>query len=136
VPILPEELATPAKLINVRIGVIVIEEGGGQPAARKDATLILGDRRSGSVRSAALQQEAGNHHQAQLSIDARPWVESDGRVRTAITLDYVSHPYFSNWGRLKFEPLLDSGKPLVAAEASSAIADRRIRVEVTATILK
>jgi hypothetical protein len=74
--------------------------------------------------------------QAQLSVDARPWLENDGRIRTQVTLDYVSHPYFANWGRLKFEPLLESGRVLVAAQTSSAISERRVRVELTATILK
>jgi len=137
-PILPEELATPGQLVNVRIDVIVIEEGGGEPMTRKETSLILADRRSGSVRSAAAVKTADRfgNPQGQLSVDARPWVESDGRIRTQVTLDYMSQPYFSSWGRLKFEPLLESGRALVAAQTSSAISDRRVRVELTATILK
>jgi hypothetical protein len=31
--------------------------------------------------------------QGQLSIDARPWVEQYGRIRTQVALDYASHPH-------------------------------------------
>jgi len=129
----PEELARPGQLVNIRVDIAVVEEGAGSPVVRKEMTLILADRRSGSVRSAARVDKIGG---LQLSADVRPWVERDGRIRTLVTMNYVSHPHFTDWGQLKFEPLLESGKLLTVSRASSAVSDRYVRVDVTATILK
>ena len=49
---------------------------------------------------------------------------------------YLSSPHFPREGEQKVEPLLESGKPLVVSQTSSAVSDRKMRVEVTATILK
>lgn len=57
-------------------------------------------------------------------------------IRTLVTMRYLSSPHFPREGEQKVEPLLESGKPLVVSQTSSAVSDRKIRVEVTATILK
>lgn len=124
------------QLVNVKIDLAVIEEGGADPVSRKEVSVTVADRRSGVVRSAAVTLDPKDRHQGEVSADVRPWLERNGKIRTLVTMNYVSHPHFSNWGQLKFEPLLDSGKPLVVSQASSAVSDRRMRVEVTATILK
>jgi hypothetical protein len=61
---------------------------------------------------------------------------SQWEFRTVVTLSYLSFPHFSREGEQKFEVLLDDGKPLIVSQASSATSDRRLRVDVTATILK
>lgn len=53
-----------------------------------------------------------------------------------MTMRYLSSPHFPREGEQKVEPLLESGKPLVVSQTSSAVSDRKMRVEVTATILK
>jgi hypothetical protein len=136
VAVVPEELATPPKLLNIRVDIAVVEEGAGSPVVRKEMSLILADRRSGSVRSAARGISDRDIGGLQLSADVRPWVERDGRIRTLVTMNYVSHPHFTDWGQLKFEPLLESGKLLTVSRTSSAVSDRYVRVDVTATILK
>jgi hypothetical protein len=135
VAVVPEELATIGQLVNIRVDIAVVEEGAGTSVVRKEMSLIVADRRSGSVRSAA-RGISNNVGGLQLSADVRPWVERDGRIRTLVTMNYVSHPHFSDWGQLKFEPLLESGKLLTVSRASSAVSDRYVRVDVTATILK
>ena len=136
VAVVPEEVATPPQLVNIRVDIAVVEEGAGSPVVRKEMSLILADRRSGSVRSAARGISDKDIGGLQLSADVRPWVERDGRIRTLVTMNYVSHPHFTDWGQLKFEPLLESGKLLTVSRASSAVSDRYVRVDVTATILK
>ena len=136
VAVVPEEVATAPQLVNIRVDIAVVEEGAGSPVVRKEMSLILADRRSGSVRSAARGISDKDIGGLQLSADVRPWVERDGRIRTLVTMNYVSHPHFTDWGQLKFEPLLESGKLLTVSRASSAVSDRYVRVDVTATILK
>ena len=45
VPILPEELATPPQLVNIKVDLAIIEEGGGEPMTRKDVSVTVADRR-------------------------------------------------------------------------------------------
>ena len=125
----------PGELVNIRVDVTFTEDGGPDALLRKAVSITTSDRRNGMVRSQALTVSQ-NRAEGQIAVDTRPWIERDGRIRTLVTVSYVSHPHFSNVGQLKFEPLLESGKPLVVSQAPSAVSDRRVTVEVTATILK
>jgi hypothetical protein len=124
----------PGQLVNVRVDVVVVEEGGTEPPTRKEVSLVLADRRAGSVRSGARAQNLSSD--SWVNVDARPWLERNGRIRTLVTMGYASPPHFSRGGDMKFEPLLEDGKPLVVSRISSAISERRVTIEVTATILK
>ena len=103
---------------------------------RKDVSVTVADRRSGSVRSGGMESRDKPFAQVRLRADVRPFIEKDGRVRTLVTMQYLSVPHFQGEGDQKFEPLLESGKPLVVSQMSSATSDRRLRVELTATVLK
>jgi len=73
-----------------------------------------------------------------MKADVRPFIELDGRIRTEITLEYLS-PTSQQAGQgtsLKFEPLLESGKPLRVSESTDPSSSRKVVVEVTATMLK
>lgn len=135
-PTLQEDVGTPPQLVNIRVELMVIEEGGGEPVKRKDVSVTVADRRSGSVRSGGWVSQEKPFIQNRLRADVRPFIEKDGRIRTLVTMQYLSEPYFQGEGEQKFEPLLESGKPLVVSQLSSATSERRMRVQLTATILK
>jgi hypothetical protein len=73
---------------------------------------------------------------ARLWVDAQPGLAPNGKIRTLVTLSYLSPPHFAREGEQKIEVWLDNGKPLVVSQTSSATSDRRMRVELTATVLK
>jgi hypothetical protein len=125
-------------LFNIRVDVAVTEEGGGEPLSRKDVSVTVGEGRSGSVRSgsAGVSDKPFPFTDSRLRVDVQPRLEANGKIRTVVTLSYLSFPHFSREGEQKFEVLLDDGKPLIVSQASSATSDRRLRVDVTATILK
>jgi hypothetical protein len=152
-PVLPEEVATPRQLVNIRVDLVVIEEGAGEPIRRKEVSLLLADRRSGSVRAGGFpvpdkpvpplappppddKFRPPAFTEPTLRVDVLPWLERDGKIRTLVTMRYLSSPHFPREGEQKVEPLLESGKTMVVSQTSSAISDRKMRVEVTATILK
>lgn len=133
-PAPPPQAVEPGQLVNIRVDVSVVEDGGTEPPLRKEVVLVLADRRSGMVRSSARAQNQVSD--SWVNVDARPWLERNGRIRTLVTLGYASPPHFSRGGDIKFEPLLEDGKPMVVSRISSAVSDRRVTIEVTATILK
>ena len=133
---IPEPAPSPM-LFNIRVDVVVTEEGGGDPLSRKEISLTVGDSRSGSVRSGGVVAEDKRFDVPQrLWVDVQPRLESNGKIRTVITMSYLSSPHFSREGEQKLEVLLENGKPLVVSQASSATSARRMRVELTATVLK
>jgi hypothetical protein len=133
------------QLVNIRIEVAVIEEGGtGQPS-RKTVSLTLADRQNGSVRATASPFEqipfpaprpdpAGNEGPApRMNVDVFPMMQRDGRAQVQLTLDYGRPGAGTS---IRVEPLLESGKPMVVSHTMNPASDRRISVEMTATIVK
>ena len=133
----PRQPATPAQLVNIKIVVNVIEEGGGQPLAQKATSLTLADRQSGSVRATSSRTErTADDREVSMPyrtfVDALPVMQRDGRVQVQLTLEH-GRPGSSS---VRVEPLLESGKTLVVSESTDPASDRRTRVELTATVLK
>lgn len=127
--------AAPAQLVNIRIEVAVLEDGGAQPAARKVTSLTLADRQNGSVRAVGFPPNVQGEPPPpvpRMFVDAFPMMQRDGRVQVQLTLEY-GRPGATS---VRVEPLLESGKALVVSESVDPLSDRRTRVELTATILK
>lgn len=128
--------------VNIRFDFAIIDEGGPQPS-RKVVSMMVADRQSGLVRSFVLIPGFGD---VPISVDALPTIERDGRIRARVTLEYRANPAPAETEkpgppptasmRLSFGILLESGRKVVAAQAADPVTDRRVTVEVTATVLK
>lgn len=108
----------------------------GQPA-RRTVTMIVADGQRGSIRS------TGNQIQARLFVDATPQILSNGAVRVHIGLQYnprweptENTPVGGSSLNQEITSILQPDKPLVISQASDPVSDRKITVEVTASILK
>ena len=131
----------PPAAVNVRIDVTVIDEGGPQ-TLRESVSLTTTDRQETSSRSEA--QVGNNVSPTILNVDATPQVSGlpTGKIRLRVSLDYLpklieNQPLGSRTRtRLAFTVVLDDGKSMVASNISDPATDRRVRVEVAATILK
>jgi hypothetical protein len=132
--------------LNVKLDVTITDQvGPGQPA-KKTVSLVVADRASGSIRS------WGNTVRASLNVDATPTVLSNGTVRLSLGLEYnprqepsapaaaekVTEPARDGGTSLneRIAVLLDPGKPMVISQAADPMSDRRITVEVRATVMK
>ena len=130
----------PAAAVNVRIDVTVIDEGGPQ-TLRESVSLTTTDRQETSSRSEAAQV---SDSVTILNVDATPQVSGlpTGKIRLRVSLDYLPKPIENQplgsrtRTRLQFAVVLDDGKSMVASNISDPATDRRVRVEVAATILK
>lgn len=151
-PAAPEPPRQRGQLANVRLEVTITDQRGtGQPTT-KTVALVLADRAFGRIRTTGevpvQMKTPGDITNFQmrsivLNVDARTELTLDGRVRAEITLEYKptgSQPSAD-------EPLpttisesvaviLEDGKPLVVSQSADPNTDRRVRVEVKATILK
>ena len=133
----PEPAGQP---LNIRFDVTIVDEGGPQ-TSRKAISVTVADREVGLVRASV---SIPGHGDVPVSLDVRPALGSNGTIRTRMVLEYRPTPAFDPKGavptpasmRLQFGVLLKNGEKIVAAQAADPMTDRRVSVEVTATILK
>jgi hypothetical protein len=134
----------------VKVELTISETGGNAPPVKKVVTTVAGDGFSGSVREMAASLPRSTPSTAgapspptALNVDASPTILSNGKIRLAVTLQYASgqgQPQGDAGVRTDIRQnlvlILESGKALLVSEAADPVSDRRVMVEVTATILK
>jgi hypothetical protein len=138
-PAVPEGLPS-----NIRIDLTITDQAGPGEAGKRTVSMIVADRKVGSVRSSGNVQTSGGRFPVTLNVDASPVIVKDGLMRLDIGLEYVPKPGSENAasgeGRAQLNErmglLVESGKPLIISQASDPTSDRKISVELTATILK
>lgn len=129
---------------NVQIEVNLTDQTGNQVPEKKTVTMIVANRDWGKIRSAASVMPVGEPpYGVELNVDARPWLTVDGPIRLEMTLVYApsratadpkeKRPTGINQSQTV---ILQSGKPLIVAQAADPVSDRKVIVEVKATILK
>jgi hypothetical protein len=132
--------------VNVRIEVAISDEGGTAAAVKKTVSMTVGDRENGQIRSEAYV----SGQSVPLHVDARPVVLTDGKIRVSLVLNY--NITFASGSRqptredmvnaLKTEVreqlgfILESGKPMIVSQSADPISERRLTVEVKATVLR
>lgn len=160
----PPPMRLQGQPINVRIELTITDQTGTAPAVKKTVFMTVADEERGSIRSNAqiarpmptLTQKEGpigppRIDNVPLSIDATPTVLSDNRIRLRLNLEYdVAGGVLSGAAAQGLMPgtvdnsqvrhslgvVLTSGVPLVVAQSADAHSDRRVTLEVKATILK
>lgn len=132
-------------LANVQIELMLTDQIGSQPAEKKTVSMIVSSGHWGKVRSAGTVMPVGSAPFAvELNVDARPLVSTEGPIQLELVLEY-SPPASDARETLKTRPtgmnqsltvVLQSGKPLVVSQAADPVSDRKVVVEVKATVLK
>ena len=140
-----------SKGVNIRIDATVIESRGEQTVGRKTVSATVMDGENGSVRSTVIVPAQSPTDGARkdmlrgvLNMDVRAWLRDDGRVTAYLTLesqggaiDLGERGSGSDAGiRQSVAVVLEQNKPLVVAQSADAVGDRRLALEVTATVLK
>jgi hypothetical protein len=131
--------------VNVRIDVTINDERPGRAALAKSVSLTLADQESGNIRSAteAPLNASGSPElrTVSLDLDARPSVDG-GKVKLMLALEYnfldtsASGRFPTVGVRERMTVLLESGKPLLVSQSADPTSDRRVTLELKATILR
>jgi hypothetical protein len=151
----PPGLAAPfareGQPINVKVDLTITEDGGGAPPVKKTVSAVVGDGFSSYVREQGMFVGGPNfatfERNVPLNLDATPQLLASGKIRLTCTIQYLSGnppPPGENAQQVRSRTdikqnlvlILESGKPLVVSEATDPINDRRVTVEVKATVLK
>jgi hypothetical protein len=134
-------------LTNVQIELTLTDQTGSATPDKKTVSMIASSGSWGKIRSAGTIRPDGDApYPVMLNVDARPFVAVDGPVQLELTFEY--YPLKSAGSEkegAKQRPsgvnqsqtiILQSGKPLVVSQAADPISDRKVTVEVKATVLK
>jgi hypothetical protein len=113
---------------NIKLDLTITDAASATAQVRKVLVLHIADGRNGQVRS---QSEQGL-----INVDARPQVRPDGKtILLQLTVEYrpsVTSSLFSE----SLSAMLVDGKPLVLSQTVDPSGDRKVSVEVVATIQK
>lgn len=137
---------------NVRVEVTFTEQRSDTAVQPKTVTVTTGDGHWGRVRS---QAHSSGFGASPLNVDVRPEVQPDGRVQLALNIEYadrrITEPKPVAAGPIPVAPapivtdvnlsqsvtvVLESGKPLTITQSADPMSDRKVTVEVKATILR
>jgi hypothetical protein len=143
--------------VNIKIDFTITDQRGSAPAIKRTLTLIVADERTGSIRSQSNVFQVGD---VPLNVDASPSLLTDGKIRLGFNLQYdwpaplegLAAGQDPNNPRAERPPargtviktalhdsvtlILESGKPMIAAQSADPIGDRQVTVELKATVLR
>lgn len=127
----------PVQQVNVRVELAITESQVSGQATKKTVTLLTSGMNRGSVRSTLRTPGIT----MLLNVDARPTLLKDGRIVLYLNFQYVPEHIASTEiasAELNEEMavILMDGKPLLVSQSADAKGDRKVTVEVTATIVK
>ena len=126
---------------NIQLAVTISDSFSSDVHSKKAITMLIVDGRSGQIRSMG--------GEGLINIDARPAIQKDGRILVQLTVEY--RPDLSTEqaealrksGAVKLTMFTESlsllvtdGKTVVASQSSDPGSDRKVALEITATIVK
>jgi len=137
--VVPAPLAAPGQPVNIKVDLAITDQTGSGDPLRKVVTMLVADREIGSIRSSG---SVRNSRRVQINVDVRPQILQSGAVRVMLGLEYnpgtLGADAPTEWSSLNEQigVVLQPGKPLLVSQAADPASDRKITVELTATVLK
>ena len=127
---------------NVRVEFTITDQQTGAPTTSKNVVLTTSNRQWGRIRSQITSRLYGS---APLNVDARPTITQDGRISVELTIEYAqgrnseseanSDKIYQVAINESLTALLENGKPLQVTQSADPVSDRKVTVEVKATIV-
>ena len=127
--------------LNLQVEVTINDQIGGETPQKKVVSMLVADQTMGRVRASADAQQKIGFVGTGLNVDARPTVLEGDRILLELTVEYT--PYRESGVMQRptvlnesLTVILQNGKPLVVSQAADPVTDRKIMLEVRATIAK
>lgn len=135
-------------LTNVQVELTLTDQAGSAAPDKKIVSMVVSSGSWGKIRSVGSFFPVGNPPVGvDLNVDARPFVSVDGPIQLELTLNYSPPGSAAALGskdsatartgiNQSLTVILQNGKPLVVSQSADPVSDRKVIVEVKATILK
>jgi hypothetical protein len=132
-----------AQLTNIRIELTITDQRGTAPAAPKTVSMLVADRFAGRIRTSGDVRVGNTFRPITLNVDATPEILRDGRVRVMVNLEYRAQLAEGSAEDNQpstvvesFSVILDDGKPLLVTQSADPASDRKVRIDLRASIVK
>ena len=133
-------------LTNVQVELTLTDQTGSATPDKKIVSMVVSSGSWGKIRSAGTFMQVGNAPVGvDLNIDARPFVSIDGPIQLELTLNYsppgspaagIDRATTRTGINQSLTVVLQSGKPLIVSQSADPVSDRKVIVEMKATVLK
>jgi hypothetical protein len=128
----PQPSRTTAQAANIRIEITITDQRSDAQTPPKTVMLLVEDSQSGRLRT--------GRGSATLNVDVRPQILREGRVRLLLSLEFTAQEAADRPAQPTIQEslvaLVDDGKSLVVSQSADPASDRKVRLEVKATIVR
>ena len=135
--------SAPQPTANIRIELTITDQRGTAAPISKIIAMTMVDGGFGRIRTGGDVRTPLGFRPVTLNVDAQPRIYKDGKIRVDMTIEYrpiagesdteqSSTPTINE----SIGVLLEDGKPLLISQSADPATDRKVKVEVKATILK
>jgi hypothetical protein len=129
--------------LNLQVEITISDQSGTLAPEKKVVSMLVADSTMGRIRASADAQRAGMGMVGTgLNVDARPSVLEGDRILLELTVEYTP---LREGGQVTQRPtilneslsvILQNGKPMIVSQAADPVTDRKMTVEVRASIMK
>lgn len=128
--------------VNVKLELTITDQLGSAAPVQKTVSMLIADLENGMIRSEGVLPGYGA---VQLHVDGSVQILAEGKIRARIGLNYDLIDPKAESGekqsqrtqiRESLNNVLDNGKSTVLSQSADPVTDRKVTVEVRATIIK
>lgn len=131
-PAEPQASRASAQATNVRIELTITDQRSDAQTPPKTVMLLVEDNQNARIRTGR-----GN---AVLNLDVRPQIVREGRVRVLVSLEFTPQDAPDRPAQPPLQEsivaLVDDGKSLVLSQSADPASDRKVRLDMKATIVR
>ena len=131
------------QLVNLRLEFTITDQIGSATPVKKTVTMNVADGESGRIRTNAdVFRKGSGGTQVPLSIDAKPEIEG-AKIRLSVSLEYQllndatpDSPIGKTYVSQAVTSVLNDGVQAILSQSADPLTDRKVTLEVKATIIK
>jgi type 1 fimbria pilin len=143
VAVAPAPPLRPEAAVNVKIELTITDQRGTAAPVSKVVTITMADMSSGRLRTGGDVRTPLGFRPVTLNVDGSSRVQRDGKIRVDLTLEYRPTAAESDTEQSTTPTisenvgvLLEDGKSIVISQSADPATDRKVKVEVKATIIR
>jgi hypothetical protein len=135
----PPAPSNPDQPINIKLDLSITDQVGTGDPVKKTMSMIVADGLSGTIRNTGNVKDQGR---VQIRVEARPKILPSGQIRLMLALEYVPRapgsdtPLEGSALHEQISTIIEPGTPVIVTQSADPASDRKVLVEVKATLVK
>lgn len=142
-PAVEPRTTAPFQTVNIRLDLTITDQRGDGPGVTKTVTMMTADGYWGRIRTQGDVRTPTGTRAVILNVDGKPTIVAGGKARVELSIEYrpvagdaeterSSTPNINE----SLTVLLDDGRQTMISQSADPVTDRKVKVEVKATIVR